>query len=198
MSGSAQKYNQFEATEAGRVNGVEVEKLFETIEAIKQKPTLAEFTFRLSNEWLDGGHNRSIVSTYYGAGQEHDSRREPFVLDADEPPVLLGSDAAANPVEYLLHALAACVTTSLVYHAAAKGIRLEEVSTRLEGDIDLHGFLGLDPEVPRGYKNIRIAFRIKADVPDEQLEELCQLGPTFSPVFDTITRAVTVDVMLER
>jgi uncharacterized OsmC-like protein len=198
MSGVLRQANGSNATDAGRVNGVEVEKLFETIEAIKSTPNLASFTFRLSNEWLGSGRNRSVVSTYYGAGQEHDSRREPFVLDADEPPVLLGTDLAANPVEYLLHALAACVTTSLVYHAAARGIRLEEVSTRLEGDIDLHGFLGLDDSVPRGYTSIRIAFKIKADVPDEQLEELCRLGPTFSPVFDTITRAVKVDVTLER
>ena len=120
------------------------------------------------------------------------------MLGADEPPVLLGRDSAPNPVEYLLHALAACVTTSMVYHAAAKGIRIEEVRSRVEGDIDLHGFLGLDANVPRGYKNIRIVFQIKADVPMDQLEEVVMLGPGFSPVFDTITRAVNVEVALER
>ena len=97
-----------------------------------------------------------------------------------------------------MHALVACVTTSLVYHAAAKGIKLEEVETRAEGEIDLHGFLGLDDGVRRGYKNIKIKFRIKADVPDEQLEELCRLGPTYSPVFDSITRGVNVEVGLDR
>jgi uncharacterized OsmC-like protein len=101
-------------------------------------------------------------------------------------------------VEYLLHALAACVTTSMVYHAAAKGIRIEEVESRVEGDIDLRGFLGLDENVPRGYKSIRMKFKIKADAPEEKLEEIVRLGPTFSPVFDTVTRAVNVEVGLDK
>ena len=180
-----------------KLNGVDVDRLFETIDAIKQIPRLADFKFRLHNRWINGGLNRSTIKNFYGAGKDN-QREEPFVLDADEPPVLLGQDTAPNPVEYLLHALVACVTTSLVYHAAAKGIKLEEVETRAEGEIDLHGFLGLDDNVPRGYKNIQIKFRIKADVPDEQLEELCRLGPTYSPVFDSITRAVKVEVGLDR
>jgi uncharacterized OsmC-like protein len=180
-----------------KLNGVDVDRLFETIDTIKQIPRLADFKFRLHNRWINGGLNRSTIKNFYGAGKDN-QREEPFVLDADEPPVLLGQDAAPNPVEYLLHALVACVTTALVYHAAAKGIRLEEVESRAEGEIDLHGFLGLDDNVPRGYKNIRIKFRIKADVPDEQLEELCRLGPTYSPVFDSITRAVNVEVGLDR
>lgn len=180
------------------INGVAVDKLFETIDAIKQMPNLAEFTFRLSNQWIDAGFNRSTIKTFYGAGQEDQTRVEPFILDADEPVVLLGKDTAANPVEYLLHALAACMTTSLVYHAAAKGIRIEEVTSRFEGDIDLRGFLNLDPDIPRGYRNIRVVFRIKADVPDDQLQDVVNLAPTFSPVFDTLTRAVNVEVALER
>lgn len=180
-----------------KMNGVDVDRLFETIDAIKQMPRLADFKFRLSNRWINGGLNRSSIKNFYGAGKDN-QRQEPFVLDADEPPVLLGQDAAPNPVEYLLHALVACVTTSLVYHAAAKGIKLQEVETKAEGEIDLHGFLGLDDSVRRGYKNIQIKFRIKADVPDEQLEELCRLGPTYSPVFDSITRGVSVEVGLDR
>lgn len=180
------------------VNGVDVEKLFGTIDAISQTPTLAVFKFRLNNRWIEGGFNRSTIKNFYGAGQEDSLRTEPFMLEADEPPVLLGKDRAPNPVEYLLHALAACVTTSLVYHAAAKGITIEEVESRLEGEIDLHGFLGLDDTVPRGYKNIRIKFKVKADVPDDKLEELVRLGPTYSPVFDTVTRAVNVEVSLDK
>ncbi len=181
-----------------KTNGVDVEKLFETVEQIKKTPDLAVFKFRLNNKWLDCGHNRSTVQNFYGAGEEQTARRKPFVLEADEPPVLLGTDKAANPTEHLLHALAACVTTSLVYHAAAKGIRIEEVESRVEGDIDLRGFLGLDENVPRGYKQIRMRLKVKADVPDEQLEELVKLGPTFSPVLDTVTRAVNVEVGLDR
>jgi uncharacterized OsmC-like protein len=186
------------SAQADVVNGVDVGKLFETVEAIRQTPGLAAFRFRLNNEWIDCGHNRSTIKTFYGAGREDDSRTQPFVLDADEPPVLLGTDKAANPVEYLLHALAACVTTSMVYHAAAKGIRIEEVESEVEGDIDLRGFLGLDESVPRGYRGIRMAFRIKADAPDEMLEEIVRLGPTFSPVFDTVTRPVSVEVSLRK
>jgi uncharacterized OsmC-like protein len=185
-------------TQTQAINGVAVDRLFETIEAIKQTPNLAEFRFRLRNEWLGGGHNRSTIKNFYGAGAENSGREEPFVLDADEPPILLGTDQAPNPVEYLLHALVSCVTSSMVYHAAAKGIRIEELESRVEGDIDLRGFLGLDERVPRGYKNIRIKFKIKADVPAEQLEELCALGPTFSPVFDSLTRAVNVEVGLDK
>jgi len=179
------------------VNGVAVDKLFGTIDAIKKTPVIATFKFRASNKWLDGGHNRTTIKNYYGTQQDHE-RKEPFVLDADEPPVLLGNDQGPNPVEYALTALAACVTTSIVYHAAAKGVRLNSVESRLEGDIDLQGFLGLSKEVPRGYKEIRMFFKIDADAPDEKLEEIVQLGPTYSPVFDTITRAVPVKVKLEK
>ena len=186
-----------EMTVSTKMNGVDVDRLFETIEAIKQIPRLADFKFRLRNRWINGGLNRSTIKNFYGAEKDN-QRQEPFVLDADEPQVLLGEDSAPNPVEYLLHALVACVTTALVYHAAAKGIKLQEVETRAEGEIDLHGFLGLDDGVRRGYKNIQIKFRIKADVPEEELEELCRLGPTYSPVFDSITRGVNVEVALDR
>ena len=180
------------------VNGVDVDKLFETIGSLREMPGLADFRFRLQNRWMRGGHNQSTIKNVYGVGQEQPARAEPFVLDADEPPLLLGTDKGPNPVEYLLHALTACVTTSLVYHAAAKGVRIEELESRTEGDIDLRGFLGIDDSVPRGYKNIRIKFKVKADVPEEKLEEICKLGPTYSPVFDTVTRAVKVDVSLEK
>ncbi len=177
-----------------KMNGIDTQKLFDTINAIKQTPGLAKFRFRARNQWIDGGHNRSTIKDFYGAGQEDTTRDKAWVLDADEPEVLLGEDRGPNPVEFVLHALAACVTTSLVYHAAAKGIAIDEVESTLEGDIDLHGFLGLDPNVPRGYQEIRVHFKIKADVPEDQLQELVKLGPTFSPVFDTVTRAVNVKV----
>ena len=180
-----------------KLNGVDVDRLFETINAIKQMPRLADFKFRLQNRWINCGQNSSTIKNFYGANQDH-QHKDPFVLKADEPAVLLGDDSAPNPVEYLMHALVTCVTTSLVYHAAARGIRLEEVESRAEGEIDLHGFLGLDDNVRRGYKNLKIKFRIKADAPDEQLEELCKLGPTYSPVFDSVSRGVPVEVSLEK
>lgn len=179
------------------VNGVAVDGLSKTVEAIKATPALAKFNFRIRNEWVDGGRNTSTAGTFYGAGQEQ-SRSKAFVLEADEPPVLLGKDSAANPVEHLLHALAGCLTSSMVYHAAARGIHIEEVESSLEGDIDLHGFLELDKNVRNGYQGIRVNFKIKADVPDEQLQELCKLGSAHSPVFDSLTNGVPVAVTAQR
>lgn len=180
------------------MNGVEVVALFETIESIRRTPGLAYFTFRIRNHWIDGGRSRSTINGLNRAGSETATGSEPFALYADEPPVLLGSDTAPTAVEYLLHALAACMTSSLVYHASAKGIRIDEVSTRLEGDIDLHGFLGIEPDAPRGFRQIRVAFRVKANVPDDQVQDIVNLATAFSPVFDTVTRPVDVQIRLER
>ena len=179
------------------INGVKVDDLFTTIEAIKSTPAIAKFKFRIHNQWDGASQNKSTVGTFYGTSQEQ-ARHKPFVLEADEPPVLLGKDTAANPVEHLLHALASCLTTSMVYHAAARGIHIEEVESSLEGDIDLRGFLDLDKNVRKGYQGIRVTFKIKADVPDEQLQEIVQLGPGHSPVFDSLRNGVPVSVKAER
>jgi uncharacterized OsmC-like protein len=179
------------------VNGVKVNELFGTIDAVKKAPVLAKFRFRAGNQWVDGGHNRTTVKNFYGTQQDHE-RKEPFVLDADEPPLLLGRDLGPNPVEYALTALAACVTTSIVYHAAAKGITIRAMESRLEGDIDLQGFLGIRDDIPRGFQEIRMVVTIDADASPEKLEEIVQLGPTYSPVYDTITRAGPVSVKLEK
>ncbi len=179
------------------INGVNVTDLMQTIDAVKANPTIAKFRFRLNNEWFEGGHNRSTLNEFYGAGQQH-QRPISFFIHADEPVVLLGHDLAPNPAEYLLTALAACVTSSLVYHAAARGIKIEQVESQLEGDVDVRGFLGLDPSVRNGFQNIRMTLAIHADVTDEQLEELASLGTGFSPVFDSVTNGVPVTVRTER
>jgi uncharacterized OsmC-like protein len=175
---------------------VNVDQLFGNINAIKDAPVLGKFKFRANNKWINGGNNQTTIDNFHGIQQEHD-HADPFELDADEPPLLLGEDIGPNPVEYALTALAACVTTALVYHAAARGIKLNAVESRLEGDIDLRGFLGISDDVRRGYENIRIYYKIDADVPDEELEELIQMGTKYSPVFDTITNPVTVTAHLE-
>ena len=179
------------------VNGVNVDNLFSTVQAIKATPAIAKFNFRIKNQWQGSSRNSSTVDSFYGAMQEQ-LRRRPFVLDADEPPVLLGFDGAPNPVEHLLHALASCLTTSMVYHAAARGIAIEEVESSLEGDIDLHGFLELNKNVRQGYQGIRVRFKIKADVPEERLQELIEMGTKHSPVFDSLTNGVSVAVSAER
>ncbi|PWT88077.1 MAG: osmotically inducible protein C [Acidobacteria bacterium] len=185
-------------TKEKTMNGVNVEQLFGTIDAIQSKPELARFQFRAENRWIDGAHNRSFIKSFYGAGREDDTRTRSFQLDSDEPAVLLGHDQAASAGEYVLHALAACLTGTLVYHAAALGIRIEKIESKLEGDVDLRGFLGLSDEVRNGYENIRVTFRIKADAPQEKIEELLDLAKKRSPVFDIISNPVPVSVQLEK
>lgn len=179
------------------VNGVELNRLTDTIEAVKADPKVASFKFRIENRWIDGGQNRTEVQQFSAGGNEIQHKND-LVLEADEPDVLLGTDRGANPVEHLLHALAACVTTSMVYHAAARGIAVEEVESSLEGDLDLRGFLGLAPSVRKGYQQIRLKLRIKADVTEQELRDLAALGPNFSPVFDSITKGVSISVSSER
>ena len=176
-----------------RVNGIDMNVLKETVSAVKGDPELGQCRFRARNMWIDANHNRSTITGFYGAKQEIAHEQE-FQLHADEPPILAGEDQAANPVEHLLHALASCVTTSLVAHAAVHGIHIEEVESELEGDIDLSGFLGLAPSMPKGYTNIRMKLKVKSDERDvERLKRLAE----FSPVYNTLTHGVKVDLQIE-
>lgn len=176
-----------------RVNGIDVTVLKETVGAIQADPELGTCRFRASNKWVDGNHNCTTITGFYGAKQDF-VHKQPFELHADEPPILAGNDEGANPVEHLLNALAGCVTTSMVAHAAVKGIHIEELESKLEGDIDLRGFLGLDPTVPKGYTNIRVTFRVKTDA--ENLAKLRKLAE-FSPVYNTLIHGTKVDVQVE-
>jgi len=182
---------------AKMVNGVDVDQLMETIELIKKQPEIARFEFRARNTWVGGTHNRATVKSFYGAGQEDDTR-DPLVFEIAEPPVLLGENRGANPVEYLLVALSGCVTTSLVAHAAAKGIEIKALSSRLEGDIDLRGFLGISESVPVAYQEIRIFFKIDANISDQEKEELIAMGEKYSPVYNTVTKTVPVKGLLDK
>ena len=180
-----------------KTNGVDTERLVETVRAVKATPALGRFTFQITNRWMDGAENRSEARRFRGQGETL-SHKTTLQMTADEPEVLLGRDTAGNPVEHLLHALASCVTTSMVYHAAARGIAIEDIESSLETDLDLQGFLGLDPTVRNGCQQIRVKIRIKANVTDEQLQELSSLGPTFSPVFDSIRQGVPIAFSTER
>lgn len=179
------------------VNGVDLDRLAGTIEAVVDNPALARFEFRVDNRWLDGGHTRSSIKGFYGAGQEDASRTEPFILESDEPPVLLGENRAPNAGEYLLQALASCVTGTIVYHAAARGIALEALECKVDGDVDLRGFLGLDSNVRPGFGQIRVAVTAKGDFDDAQFAELTSLAD-FSPVRDTVSNPVSVTVGVTR
>lgn len=179
------------------VNGVNVDQLVGTINAIKQNPDLARFQFRAETEWVDGGHSRTTIQSFYGAGQEDASRSKPFVLEGDEPPVLLGGNAGPNAVEAVLHALASCLSVGFIYNATAQGIRVDTLAFILEGDIDLHGFLGLSDKVRPGYKGIRLTYRVKSDATRKKLEELCDYVQKTSPVLDIIRNPVPVTIDLE-
>jgi uncharacterized OsmC-like protein len=175
-------------------NGVNIDQLYGTLDAIKAQPVLAKFQFRAENQWLGGAHNRSTIKDFYGAGQEDRSRAKAFSLDAGEPAVLIGTDTGPNPAEYLLHALAACLTTSLVYVAAARGVHLTEVESTLEGNLDVQGGLGLNDDIRNGFNDIRVTFRVKGDAPRAKLEEVVARAQARSVVFDSITKGVPVTV----
>ena len=182
------------AEQATKMNGLDVQGAMDTIGAIKADASLARFQFRARNTWINGGENRSVVRDFYGAGREDDSRTMAFEFTNGEPPVLLGNNEGANPVEFLLHALAGCVTTTFVLHATARGITIRELSTQLEGDLDLQGLLGLDDSVSPGYEQIRIKMNVKADCPDEELDDLLAYTQQHSPVCNTVCRPVPVVV----
>ena len=184
------------ATKApARVNGVDLETLNETITAIQNDPGLGQSKFRARNKWMGGNQNRTTVSGFYAAREEI-PHKQAFEMQADEPPILAGDDEAPNPVEHLLNALASCVTTSMVAHAAVRDIEIDELESELEGDIDLNGFLGLNPDTPKGYTDIRVNFKVKTD--PENLEKLRSLAE-FSPVYNTLLHSpnVTIDVEMK-
>ena len=178
---------------SNRVNGINLNVLNETVSAIKGDPELGKCHFRARNKWVDAAHNCTTISGFYGAKQEN-LHKQAFELHADEPPILAGNDEGANPVEHLLNALASCITTSMVAHAAVRGIYIEELESELEGDIDLRGFLGLDADVPKGYTNIRVTYKVKTDV--DNLSKLKKLAE-FSPVYNTLTHGTKVDIQVE-
>jgi uncharacterized OsmC-like protein len=179
------------------VNGVDLDRLVATIDAVNATPGLARFQFRAHNRWADGSRSRTTIQDFYGVGQEDASRTEPFVIDVDEPPVLLGGNQAPNAGEYLLNALAACLTGTIVYHAAARGIVLEGLECTVEGDLDAQGFLGLDDDVRSGFESIRVTLRASGDFDDDQFAELSALT-RFSPVRDTVSNPVPVAIDVVR
>jgi uncharacterized OsmC-like protein len=174
------------------INGLDINAAVATMAAIKADASLARFQFRARNTWINGGENRSVIRDFYGAGQEDTSRTAAFEFTNGEPPVLLGNNEGANPVEFLLHALAGCVTTTFVLHAMARGIVIEELSTELAGDLDLRGLLGLDDSVSAGYEQIRIRMHVKANCSDRALDDLLAYAQQHSPVCNTVCRPVPV------
>ena len=182
------------STENPARNGVDVSTLFATVDAVKASPQIAQFQFRASNDWISGTHSRSVIQGFYGAGQEDTSRPEPFRYDADHPAVLVGSNQGPTPVEFLLHAIAACLTAGLANIAAARGIALRRVSSTVEGDIDLLGILGLSYDVRNGYQQIRVRIEVDGDASREELVALVQRSRSRSAVYDVLANGTDVQI----
>ena len=175
------------------VNGVDVSALMDTIVAIKSNPEIAKFNFRATNTWMGGDKNRSIIKDFTGALQEQRNGMQAFIADSGEPQILLGNDEAPNPVEWLLHALMGCMTTTTVYHAASRGIEIGAINSMIEGDLDLRGFLGLSADVRKGYSAIHVRMRIKTKADAETIKSLTAM----SPVYDVVSRSLPVSVHVE-
>jgi len=174
------------------VNGFTVSTVLGIVDAIEDNSDNAHFQFRLNNHWVDGGLNRSRISEYFALGQEQTTRTEPFIIDADEPAVTSGGDSSPNPMEYVLHALAGCLTSTLVAHAAVQGIEIESIESSLEGDMDVRGMLGMREESRNGFNAVRVRMQVKSDADADTLKELA----LFSPVYDIVSNSLPVEVEL--
>jgi uncharacterized OsmC-like protein len=175
------------------LNGVDTPTLFATIDAVREQPELAQFTFRARNRWVEGTNSRTEMTTFSGAGGDHEHVSK-YVYDADHPQVLVGKDKAPTPVEFLLHGLAACLTAGIGNIAAARGVKLTFVESTIEGEMDLRGILGISDEVRNGYRKIQVSFDIQGDASPEKLREIVQQSQARSAVFDVITNGVPVEV----
>jgi uncharacterized OsmC-like protein len=176
------------------LNGVDVDQVMDVIGCIETDPAFAAAQFRVKNQWIDGGLNRSRIKEFYVACEEDTTRDEAFMLDADEPAIMAGDDSVPNPVEYLLHALAGCLTTTLVYHAAVRGLEITAIESELEGDLDLRGLFGLSDKVRKAPHEVRVRMRVRSEASIEELTEIAQ----FSPVYDTVAQSLPVDLIIEK
>ncbi len=174
------------------LNGVNVDQLVGTIEAVKGNADIALFKFRANTKWISGGHSQTTIQSFYGATQEDTSRTKPFILEGDEPAVLLGEDHGPNAVEAVLHALSSCLTVGIAYNAAAMGIEINSLNFDLEGDLDLHAFLGLSEEKRAGYKNIVVQVNADTSASEEDFSNLMNHVIKTSPVLDILTNPVPV------
>jgi uncharacterized OsmC-like protein len=177
-------------------NGVDTAALFATLDAVKQAPEAARFQFRAHNQWVSGTHNRGTITDFFGVGEERTHERT-FVFDADHPAVLVGQDQGPTPVEFVLHALAACLTAGLANIAAARRVKLTEVRSTVTGDIDLNGILGLNPDVRNGYQQLTVRFTIKGDAPADTLRELVEQSQARSAVYDILTNQVPITIQVD-
>ena len=175
------------------LNGVDTPTLFGTLDVVKGQPELAKFQFRARNRCKSGTMSETTIDSFSGAGGEH-VHKTTFTLNGDHPAVLVGEDRAPLPIEFLLHALATCITGGIANIAAARGVALTEVESHIEGDINLLGIFGMAKDVRNGYEGIRATFAIKGDAPPEKLQEIVEQSRARSAVFDVLTNGVPVSM----
>jgi uncharacterized OsmC-like protein len=174
-------------------HGIDTPTLLATVNAVGAQPELAKFQFRARTKWIDGTHSRSTMSDFSGAGGEHRHIAE-YAADADHHAVLCGADQGPTPVEWVLHALASCLTAGIANIAAVRGVTLKRVESTVVGDIDLRGILGLSDRVRNGYQSIRVSFEIEGDAPAEKLREIVEQSRARSAVYDIVTNGVPVSL----
>jgi uncharacterized OsmC-like protein len=188
--------NQKPRREKVAMNGVDVPTLFATINAVGDQPDLAKFQFRATNRWVRGTHSRTRIEGFSGAGGEH-AQTANFEYDGDHPPVLCGKGNAPTPVEFLLHAIAACITAGIGNIASARGVELESVECTVEGDVDVQGLLGLSKDVRNGYEALRLTYKIKGDADEATLRKIVAQSQARSAVYDVLTNGVPVSIELD-
>ncbi len=175
-------------------NGVDVGQIMNVIGSIEADTGYAKFQWRATNQWINGGLSRSRIKDFFAGNAEDTTREEAFTLDADEPAIAAGQNSAPNSMEYVLHALATCLTGTLVYHAAVQGIRIEAVESSYTGDMDVRGLFGLADNVRKGFNKVTVNMRVKSDASVKELTELA----LYSPVFDIVSKSLPVEFTLTR
>ncbi|MBI0583273.1 MAG: OsmC family protein [Methanomassiliicoccus sp.] len=182
--------------EVGRqVNGIDMQKMSETLGAINNDPDLATYSFHAENEWIEGARSKTIVHRFNGANEEVE-REEPFILHSDMPSMLMGGDSAPNAIVSALHALVSCLSVTIVYNAAARGIAIDKLSIEVDGDVDVHGFLGLSQEVRPGFQDVRVKVDLRTDHPREDVENLIRYSQKVSPILDSLRNRIPVEIEL--
>ena len=174
-------------------NGVNVGALLAAREALRGAPDAAKFTWRASCKWQSGTHSKSKVQSFHGLGAEQKHKTE-FSFEADHPEVFASEDFGATPVEYVLVALASCLTAGVAAVAQNRGIQLRSVEAKIEGAMDIQGILGIDSDVRNGYDDIRVTFRIDADASKKEIEALVAQSQKRSAVYDIVANPTNIKV----
>lgn len=177
-------------------NGVNVEGLFGALDAVKAQPAAAKFQFKAENEWISGTHSRSRIHEFFGLGAPQ-AHSQAFEYEADHPTQLVGTDLGPSPAEFLLHALAACITAGIGNVASVRGIELKRVQTTVTGDIDLVGLLGIDPTVRNGYGSIEVEVSIEGGAGADDLAKVVERSVARSAVYDMLTNGTAVNVSVK-